>query len=284
MGVPPGRQDRGRIMRTSRAKRGILYSTLTTGVLALGQASAIAAVIATTDIAAIPSGATGSGNGTLDLRMLTFSGSEIQNQSGAFNGDNANSSLPNSGGADTSSFAESYVTTAGDLKAFYNLNFAPNSINQIVLFLDLNETGGGAPNNTLAKLDIVLNPASVQGSPNPANDVTSAQQAAIDQVHTGGSVIADLNPQPANNMPVNAQGAGFADYAIFTGVNPFALNDGDVLLFNISMNTLNNGAEEFFLSGTYSPGDIREIIPEPATSAIITLAAIGAVLRRRRHR
>ncbi len=265
-------------MGTFRANRAIFYSmSAVVGVLGFAQATASAAVITTANIVAIPAGATGSGNGTLDLRLFTFSGSEIGNTSGAFNGDNGNNTLPQGGGADTSSFVESYVTTAGDLKAYYNLNFPANSINQIALFLDLNETGGGAPNNTLAKLDIILNPTTVQGSPNPAGDVTSAQQAAINQVYTGGSLSANLNPQPAANIPVNAQGAGFADYAIFTGINPFLLNNSDVLLFNISMNTLNNGAEEIFLSGTYASGDI----PEPTTAALITLAGLPLLRRRR---
>jgi len=162
-----------------------------------------ASPIQTADIVAIPQHLTGSGNGTLDLRMFTFSGSEIKNKEGSFDGDNGNNTLPQGGGADTSSFAESYVTTAGELKAYYNLNFPPGSIHEIVLFLDLNETGGGAPNNTLAKLDVILNPTSIQGSPNPIGDVTSDAQAAINQVYTGGTMIANLNPQPAANLPVN---------------------------------------------------------------------------------
>ncbi len=236
-----------------------------------------AAVIATSDIVAIPQGVTGSGNGTLNLRMFTFSGSEIDNTSGVFNGDNGNNTLPHAGGADTASFDKSYVTTAGDLKAYYNLNFALGGIQQIMLLLDLNETGNGEPNNTLAKLDVILNPASIQGNPNPSGDVSSSTQAAINQVYTGGSVIASLNPQPAANIPVNNQGAGFADYAIFTGINPYSLNDNDVLLFNISMSLLSNGSEEIFLSGSYAPLDI---VPEPASLAL--LAAGGTLLLRRR--
>jgi hypothetical protein len=229
--------------------------------------------IQTADIVAIPPHLTGSGNGTLDLRMFTFSGSEIKNTAGSFNGDNGNNTLPQGGGTDTSLFDESYVTTAGELKAYYILNFPSGSIHEIVLFLDLNETGGGEPVNTLAKLDIILNPT---GIPDPSGDVTSAQQAGINQVYTGGTMIANLNPQPAANLPVNNQGAGFADYAIFTGIDPFGLNDSDVLLFNISMSLLNNGAEEIFLSGNYAPSDV----PEPATMALLALGGL-ALLRRK---
>jgi hypothetical protein len=237
--------------------------------------------ITTSQIVPIPQHVTGSGNGTLDLRMFTFSGSEIQNTSGAFNGDNGNNHLPQGGGSDILNFAESYITTAGELKAFYNLNFAPNSINQIVIFLDLNETGGGIPTNTLARTDIVLNPATVQENPNAAGDVSSATQVAIQQVYTGGTLLAKLNPQPADNIPVNSQGAGFADYAIFTGINPFTLNDNDVLLFNISMNNLNNGSEEIFLSGNYAPSDIVPV-PEPAIPLLL-VAGLAAVRFRSRR-
>jgi hypothetical protein len=242
-------------------------------------------MITSSDIVAIPQHVTGSGNGTLDLRMFTFSGSEIQNSAGTFNGDNGNNTLPQGGGADTMSFDESYVTTGAKLKAYYDLNFAPTgSVHELLLFLDLNETGGGVPTNTLGKLDIVLNPTSIQGSPNPiGGDVSSSTQAAINQVYSGGLTIANLNPQPANNLPVNSQGAGFADYAIFTGIDPYSLNDNDVLLFNISMSHLNNGAEEIFLSGAFAPSDIIPIpVPEPSSVVLVSLGLLGFLVIRRR--
>ena len=187
------------------------------------------------------------------------------------------------GGTDSQFFDESYVTTAGELKAFYNLNFLPGSIYEIVLFLDLNETGGGIPINTLGKLDIILNPTSIQGNPDALGDVSSVSQAAINQVYTGGSLLASLDPQPASNLPVNSQGAGFADYAIFTGINPFSLNDSDVLLFNISMSELNNGAEEIYLSGTYAATDII-IVPEPGCLSLLVAGGLGLAMLRRRSR
>ena len=241
-------------------------------------------------IVAIPAGVTGSGNGTLDLRMGTFSGSEIGNTAGSFNFDNGNNTLPQGGGADTGSFAESYVTTAGELQSYYNLNFGATGVGQVqlVLFLDLNETGNGQANNTLAILDIILNPTTIQGNPNPSGDVTSAQQAAIDQVFTGGTLLAELDPVPAANIPVNSQGAGHADYAIATGIDPFALNASAVVLFNFSMNTLNDGAEEIFLSGTYAGSDIPGLppVPEPATGLLLAagLAALAAARTRSERR
>ena len=235
-----------------------------------------AADITTSNIVAVPLHVVGSGNGTLDLRMFTYSGSDVQNTVGTFNGDNGNTDLAHGGTLDRLQFAESYVTTAGDLKDYYRLNFATGAVNEVVLFLDLNETGGGSPTNTLRKLDIVLNPTSIQGNPNALGDVASSTQNNINQVYTGGITLAYLNPEPADNIPVNSQGAGFADYAIYTGINPFLLNDSDVLLFNISMGDLSNGPEEVFLSGTYSATDIVPV-PEPSTWAIAGLA-VGALL------
>jgi len=242
-----------------------------------------ASIIGTDDIFAIPKGASGSGNGTLDLRMLTFQGGEVTNTASGFNGDNGNNTLPNSGGSDDHSFIESYVTTAGKFKDFYNLNFSPDgSIDEIVLFLDFNETKPGEPKNTLERLDIILNPTTLDGGlvplPTNASDLLSGQQAAINQVYTGGTLIANLNPQPAANLPVVSEGAGFADYAIFTGIDPFSLDDDDVLLFNVSMSFLSNGSEEIFASGTFAPGDV----PEPATLVLLVLGGIGVVVRRKR--
>jgi hypothetical protein len=167
------------------------------------------------------------------------------------------------------------VTTAGKLKAYYDLNFGAGSVDELVVFLDLNETGGGKLVNDLAIFNIILNPTTIQGSPDPAGgNVTSDQQAAINQIYTGGSTIANLDS--AKNLPTNEQGAGWADYAIFTGVNPYSYDDTDVLLFNISMNTLNNGAEEFFLDGVFSGPDIV-VVPVPAAIWLFGSGLLGLV-------
>jgi hypothetical protein len=264
--------------------------TLFSLILMLITPAGYASTIGPGEIVVIPSGVVGSGNGTLDLRMGTFSGSEINNETAGHNYDNGNSTLPQGGGADISSFNESYVITAGEVQDYYNLNFGatgPGDI-QLVVFLDLNETGGGEPNNTLDVLDIILNPASIQGNPDPSFDVTGAEQAAINQVFTGGLILAGLLPEPAGNIPVNATGAGFADYAIATGIDPFTLDASDVLLFNFSMSLLNNGAEEIFLSGDFAGSDIPGLppisgVPEPGTAVLVCLGLMGLATRRRRR-
>ncbi len=216
-----------------------------------------------------------SGNGLLDLRLMTFSGSEIQNTSGAFNGDNGNNTLPQGGGADTSAFAESYVTSGLRLKKFYRLNFPTgtggSTVNELVLFIDLNETGGGQMINNIDMIDIIQNPTSIAGNPNPGLDVSSAAQAAINQIYTGGTLLANLFASPVV-VPINDQGAGHADYAVYTGINPFSLGDSDTILFNVSMSVLNNGAEEIFLSGEFS----RPVTAVPEPSSLFLLAFLGS--------
>ena len=222
-------------------------------------------LILVTDVVPIEGNTVSSGNGSLDLRMFTFSGSTIGNDAAGFNGDNGNTNLPQGGGADTSQFAESYITTAGELQDFYVLNFSDgnggSTISELALFIDLNETGAEAQaTNLLDRLDIVVNPDTVNGDPDPSGDVTGAQQEAVQQLFTGGDTVASLDQQL--NLPVVLQGAGFADYVVFTGVNIFELDEDDVVLFNISASSLNNGAEEIFISGTFA--GVRAV-PEPSS-------------------
>lgn len=204
-------------------------------------------------ILAIPSGVTSSGNGTLDLRMFTHSGGEIDNMSGTFDGDDANTTLQ-TGVGDMLSFSESYFTTVAELREFYELNF-PNPINEIVLFLDLNETGPGSPMNHLSLFEVISNPTGLPGSPDPSLDLTGAQQALIGQTYSGGTLEAYLF-DPPENLPVVSNGGGFADHALFTGIDPYSLNASDTILFNISMNFLSNGPDKLFVSGTFAGSDI----------------------------
>jgi hypothetical protein len=262
-----------------------MNSRLKLGVFAceviLKASTALAGIINVSDVVGTET-LVASGNGLLDLRMMTFSGSEVDNASGSFNGDNANPTLTQGGGADTGFFIESYVTSALELKDFYRLTFPDGMggslVNEIVIFIDLNETGNGEPINNLDKVELVLNPVSIAGAPNPFLDVSGAEQAAIDQSYTGGSVIANLASTPVV-IPVNAQGAGHADYAVFTGVDPFTLSDGDSLLFNISMSVLNNGAEEIFLSGEFTRATV---VPEPTACWMLLGASVPFAARRRR--
>jgi len=223
-----------------------------------------------------------SGNGQLDLILLGFSGGGgvTSNAAGSFNGDNANTDMPTGGGT---SVVESYITSMGEIRDFYELTFPDGQggslVNQMVLFVDLNETGQ-VNHITLNDLQILIDYADFPGIDtrnDPAgNDITSAVQNSTGSGFTGGTVLAKLDPSIAPKaLALNVQGAGFADYSIATGVNPFggAYSDNTRVLFFWSSTDHDDGGDKVFLSGSFTG------IPEPAT---LSLLALGGLLTRRR--
>ena len=237
------------------------------------------------DIYTLPDNAVGSGSGTLDLITHSFAGNQIPN--GTF--DNGNADLPQGGGADVEAFSESYLTSFGDLQQFYLLNF-PTPPDEMVLFLDLNETGATAQaTNWVNRMQIWLNPTTVGNLDPVANDLTSEQQNGINETFSGGTLLSEL--QNPVNLSVSNQGNGAADFIIFSGINPFAYNPTDTILIFIEMNTLNNGAETFFLSGEFGAEELRDVVgrpqpqplPEPGTIALLGLG-LGLIGLRRRRR
>src|SRR5262245_57448835 len=99
----------------------------------LGSLPALGAVITSSQIIAMPSNAVGSGNGTLDLILLTESSGGSSTIAGLFNGDDANTGMPTGNGNTTAD--ESYITSMGELRAYYRLNFPDgnggSTVNQI---------------------------------------------------------------------------------------------------------------------------------------------------------
>jgi len=246
------------------------------------------------------------GNGQLDWILFNFgngygvNGNEIKERGVVvFNADDANTLMPvgtgnstGSGpgnGADTS-VSQSYITSIGDLRNFYRLVFPDgeggSAIDEIVLFVDLTETGQGQGNNpndfiTLTTLNILVDyddfPGDDPRNDPYANDLDSATQNSTGSGFTGGTTLAWLDPAVAPmDLSVVAPGSGWADYAIHTGINPFdpSFTDDTRILFFWESTNHEGGGTDIFLSGAS--------VPEPGAIAILILGGVGMLLRRRR--
>jgi len=254
-------------------------------VLGGGGIAAHAGLITSSQIVPVPVGMVGSGNGTLDFILLTESAGGSQNNAGAFNGDNANTQMPTGSGNTTAN--ESFITSIGELRQFFILNFPNGSggstVNQLVVMVDVNETGGPQSIN-LDKFDIVRNFAAFAGS-DPRNDplnndITSAQQNATNASYSGGTLLANLDASPKVLGQVSV-GAGHADQAIFTGINPFdpTYSNSDRILLHWESSDHDNGGETIFISGTLGPQDF---VPEPGSLGVLGLAGTLAARRKRK--
>ena len=264
-----------------------LLSTTVASLLVIATSPASAALITDPDIVPIPDHATGSGNGTLDLILFTESSGGAGNSAGSFNGDNANTQMPTGSGQTTAN--ESYITSMGEIRDFYRLNFPDgmggSTANQIVLFVDINETGG-MQDITVDILDIVSDYTASFGDArdNPAgNDIASNVQNGTNAGFSGGTLQANLDGSKV--LPYQDNGAGHADVAIYTGINPFsvAFSDSTRVLFHWASSVHDNGGETIFLSGEFAPQDLDgPQVPEPS-STILAVIAGGLCLAGRRR-
>lgn len=243
------------------------------GVMLLVVAVSPGDTITDADIVATDGNEIGSGNGTLDLLLLTESSGGSGNSKGGFDGDDACTDMPTGGG---STVSESYITSVGELRAFFDLNFA-QQVHDIPLCVDLNQIKGG-DDVTLTTLTVVVDYTANFGDDrdNPAtSDITSALQNATAAGFSGGTVVASLDGPKV--LPLNVQGAGWADYIIMLGIDPYdqAFSDSTRILFHWESYGHDDGGETIFLSGEY--------IPEPATAALLLVCSVAAIVRRRRR-
>jgi hypothetical protein len=240
-------------------------------------------IIGDSDIVPTTGNEVASGNGLLDLKLFADSSASASNEYNGFDGDNANTDIA-SGGVTT--MAEAYVTSIGELRDYYRLCFPDGNggsiMNTMSLFIDLNQT----PQN-----DIILTGLNVVVDYDPSfgdsrgdpwnNDVTTALQNSTTDGWSweiggpspvGGTILSTIDSPKL--LPLNSQGAEWADYAIRLNVDPFdsAFSDETRVLVYWASTVHDDLGETIFLSGQY-------IIPEPA---MLLLFGLGAALLRRK--
>jgi hypothetical protein len=233
----------------------------------------------------------GSGNGTLDFIFFTESQGGAENSASGFDGDDANTDMPT--GNHNTTAMESFVTSIGELRDFYKLNFPDglggSTVDEIVLFVDINQTTSGS-DISLDGLEIWIDYDATfgddrddPGGTDPDGtyiDVDSSLQNATNSSFSGGTLAAVLDSPKL--LPLLAQhGAGFEDYAILTGINPFddAYCATTRILFDWQSSGHNDGGETIFLSGEYSAHDV----PEPGALLLLASGAwvAGMAYKRR---
>jgi hypothetical protein len=194
----------------------------------------------------------GSGLGNYNVILFENAPAGSGNAAGSVNVDNSNTLLP-TGGNDVSSQSLFWMTSVAELRAFYEQQFS-SPINNIVLFLDLNESGNAANSSiTIDTLTIYQN-ATTNNSLNPIGiDLPSDQQQGITG-QTGGTILAQLTSSQL--LAQIATGQGIDDWSIFTFINPYLLPSDATLLFNLQLSHLNSGSEVLSISGTFSACDV----------------------------
>ncbi len=219
------------------------------------------ALFAIDDVVAMPEALpAGAGLGLLDLVLLAPSGAgSLNNPTGPLNFDNSNTDM--AAGATIAS-NESYLTSMGELRDFYRLNFPDGSggstVNELLFLSRVNEAG--SPGTlTLEELTLVIDysiPDSATAQNPGANDLTATAQNAVNGTFEDGTGTRLL--KLAGSLQLTDLHAGPADYAMKTGLNPFdpSLADGTRLVVNWRGSGHDSAGETLFLSGAVGPADL----------------------------
>jgi PEP-CTERM motif-containing protein len=192
----------------------------------------------------------GSGLGNYNIILYENAAGGSDNSGGTVNVDNSNTLLPT--GSTSGSGTLYWLTTVADLQAFYLQQFPNTTINNIVLFLDMNEGGNGSNPITVSNLTIYKN-ATTSPILDPTGDLTSAQQGSI--TSGSGTILKQLS-NVGPSLDQQQTGQGVDDWAIFTFINPFALLPSDTLLFKFEINDLSGGGETLTINGAVTSCDI----------------------------
>jgi len=217
----------------------------------------------------LPEAPSGSGLGNYNVILFANASGGSSNAAGAVNVDNSNTNLPTGGQSGSGTLF--WLTTAGELQAFYTQQFPTTPINNIVLFLDINEGGSGTGSVTVTDLKIYKN-ATTTPSLDASGDLSSAQQGSI--TSGSGTLLKQLS-NIGPSLDQLHQGNGVDDWAIFTFINPFALLPTDTLLFRLELNDLASGGEVLAISGTVSACDVIDPTTCPTTSGTTTGTTTG---------
>ena len=215
-----------------------------------------------------------SGNGMLNLTLFTESSGNCGNGSGDFNVDEANTDMPM--GSVNSVSNESFVTSIGELRIFYQTNFPDingcSFAHSIFIAIDLNQTAEDPL--YLDALSIVLNYDAMYGDArdNPwAFDVPSNLQNDTDANFSGGIILGHISSSQIE-LPFNIQGAGWADYLMEICIDPFdpLFCDSDRILFHWESHGHIEGGETIFLTGVYEAS-----VSEPSSLLLFLLGIVG---------
>lgn len=229
----------------------ILFGLIIAGLFSpamLGVAEATTITNGSYKFESLDSAPNGTGLGSYNLILFANSAGGSGNSSGNVNVDDSNRLLPT--GNVSSSDSLFWMTSIGDLRAFYDLQFGgAANVNNIVLFLDVNEEGTGSNPIILETLTVYKNATTNPSSLFAANnDLASEDQESITG-QSNGSLLKQL--AGSQSLDQLATGGGSDDWAIFSFINPYdqAFLPSDTLLFNFKISGLDNGPESLSISG-----------------------------------
>lgn len=238
-------------------------------------------LITQNDIVATTGNEVQSGNGLMDLLLFADSAAKIDNEYNGYNGDDANTDLP---GGSVGSMAEAYITSMKDLRDYYTWAFGYDHVDSIVLYIDMNQTNNN-PNLNLTNLSVIIdydtNFGDNRDDPCTYDVITDLQNATTDgwswnlgdPSPIGGTVVSRLDS--AKILSLNVQGAGWADYSINLGIDPYdpTYTDDTKILVYWESDNHDDGGETMFFSGSY--------IPEPASLLLLTMGSLSLLRKRR---